>query len=76
MTLNAVDPFDGSNDLDVFLKLGAPPSPTDFDLSSTNAGVFEAIESISPAAGTWHVLVETFAGVNVGFQLTATTFEP
>ncbi len=74
VTLNGVDA--GVNDLDLYVKLGAPPSTTDFDVRSAAVGVFEAIEVTEPAAGTWHVLVHTYAGSNVPFQLTITTFQP
>jgi hypothetical protein len=74
VTLNGVEA--GANDIDLYLKLGSPPSPTDFDARSDAAGVFEAIELAQPAAGTWHALVHTYAGGSVPFQLTITTLEP
>jgi hypothetical protein len=77
VTLNAIDPAAGApNDLDLYLKRGAPPTSADFDFSSTLGGVFEAIEVMTPSAGTWHVLVDTVAGSNVPLQLTITTFQP
>lgn len=74
VTLNGVDA--SSNDLDLYLKLGSPPTTSDFDLASARAGVFEDLEVLSPTAGTWHVLVDEFAGSAVEFQLTATVYQP
>jgi len=74
VTLNGVDEL--PNDLDVYLKLGAPATTFDFDARSVNEGMFEGIEIDAPAAGTWHLLVHTFAGAEVPFQLTVTSFMP
>ncbi|MFQ5668196.1 MAG: trypsin-like serine protease [Candidatus Binatia bacterium] len=74
VTVNAVDA--AGNDVDLFIKQGAPPTSQDFDFRSTNSGVLEAIKVGSPAAGTWHALVQTVAGTKVPFQLTVTTFQP
>ncbi len=74
VTLNGID--GGSNDIDLYVKLGAPPSTTDFDFSSTSGGVFESVVVTAPTAGTWHVLVDDFSGTGVDFQLTMTTFSP
>jgi hypothetical protein len=74
VTLNGVEA--GANDIDLYIRLGTPPSPTDFDARSSASGVFEAIEMTQPAAGTWHVLVHTFSGRSVPFQLTITTLQP
>jgi trypsin len=74
VTLNGIDEL--PNDLDLYAKLGAPATTFDFDARSINAGVFESIEIDSPTAGTWHVLVDTFAGDEVPFQLTITALMP
>ena len=77
VTLNGEDPVFGSpNDLDIYLKLGAPASRTSFDFRSIAGGVFESITVTDPTPGTWHVLVDPFAGTDVPFQLTITTFQP
>jgi trypsin len=74
VTLNGVD--EPPNDLDLYVKLGAPPTTFDFDARSINSGVFETVEIEAPVAGTWHVLVDTFAGDEVPFQLTITALMP
>ncbi len=74
VTLNGID--DPASDLDLYVKLGAPPTPTDFDLASTGSGVFEFVEQLSPAAGTWYVLIDEVAGTAVEYQATATVFQP
>lgn len=74
VTLNGVDEV--PNDLDIYVKLGAAPTTADFDARSVKEGMFEGLEIDSPAAGTWHVLVDTFAGDEVPFQLTITALMP
>jgi len=74
VTLNGAD--DGVNDVDLYLRFGAPATTTVFDFRSINDGVFDAVEVASPAAGTWHVLVHDFVGTDPDFQLTATKFQP
>lgn len=74
VTLNGHD--DGVNDVDLYVRAGAPPTTSVFDARSINAGMFDAIEVISPVAGTWHVLAHDFAGTSPAYQVTATTFQP
>lgn len=74
VTLNGAD--DGVNDVDLYLRFGAPATTTVFDFRSINDGVFDAVEVASPAAGTWHVLIHDFAGTDPEFQVTATKFQP
>jgi len=74
VTLNGID--GGSNDIDLYVKLGAPPTTVDFDFASTSGGVFEGVVVAAPTAGTWHVLVNEFSGSGVDFQVTMTTFSP
>jgi len=66
----------GSNDIDLYLKLGSAPTTSVFDLRSINGGVFDDIEVVAPAAGEWFVLVDEYSGSNVQFQLTITQFSP
>jgi hypothetical protein len=74
VTVNGVD--DGINDVDLYVRFGAPPTTTTFDASSTYGGVFDAVEIVSPSAGTWHVLVDDVVASEPDFQLTMTTFQP
>ena len=75
VTLNGKD--NGSNDLDLYVRGGAPASTTTFDESSENGGMFESIEIASPAAGTWHAHISRYAGEKlISYQLTATAFQP
>ena len=63
------------NDIDLYLKQGAPPTTVVFDSKSDNAGVYESIDLPTPTAGTWYGLVQPFGGTNVPFQLTITSFQ-
>ncbi|TMA54850.1 MAG: trypsin-like serine protease [Deltaproteobacteria bacterium] len=72
-TLNGIDA--GVNDIDLYLKQGAPPTTVVFDSKSDNAGVYESIDLPTPTAGTWYALVQPFGGTNVPFQLTITSFQ-
>jgi hypothetical protein len=74
VTVNGVDA--AGNDVDVFVKFGALPTPSDFDFDSINGGVFDGVEVISPAAGQWFVLIDEFSGSNIPIQLTIATFAP
>jgi hypothetical protein len=75
VTLNGKDA--GSNDLDLFVRAGAPATSTSYDERSDNGGVFEGIEIVSPASGTWHVHIERYSGQTlIPYQLTATSFQP
>jgi len=65
------------NDLDLYVRAGGPATPTTYDHASQNAGMWETIEVVSPAAGTWHMHVDLFSGApSITYQVTATTFEP
>ncbi|MEN8259408.1 MAG: trypsin-like serine protease [Pseudomonadota bacterium] len=77
VTLNAFDPAAAflQNDLDIFLKRGAKPTLVDFNHSSENIGVYEAIEVSSPQSGMWHVLVSNTRGMFIPYQVTVTQFQ-
>jgi hypothetical protein len=68
--MNAVD--DGSN-FDLYVKHGAPPTPTSFDCARTGSTQFGVCDLGAPAAGTWHVLVRRVGGSGA-YQLATTTF--
>jgi hypothetical protein len=75
VTLNGKD--SGSNDLDLYVRAGAPATTVLYDDHSENGGVFEGVEIASPAAGTWHVHIDQYAGETlIPYQLTATSFQP
>jgi len=75
LTLNGRDA--GTNDLDLYVRLGADPTTSVFDAASENGGMFEEIEVAAPAAGAWHVLVARYAGdAAIPFQFSATVFKP
>lgn len=73
VTVNGAD--DGINDVDLYVRFDAPPTTTTFDSSSVYGGVFDAVEVVSPAAGTWHVLAHDYSGTDPDFQLTITVFQ-
>jgi hypothetical protein len=75
VTLNGED--SGSNDLDLYVRAGAPATTVLYDDHSENGGVFEGVEIASPAAGTWHVHLDVYSGETlIPYQLTATSFQP
>jgi Trypsin len=69
VALNA-QPKAGASDFDLYLKLGSPPTPSDFDCAVADATQFGACEMPAPAAGSWHVRVERVAG-DAEYQVTA-----
>lgn len=74
VTLNAIDKFAEFNDLDIVVKRGSAPTPTDFDFISQNFGVYEAVEVVSPGTDQYFVRVFKTAGEFVPYQLTITKF--
>ncbi len=73
-TVNGIDA--GANDVDLYLRQGAPPTTALYDAKSSNSGMYEGIDLASPSPGTWYVLVQAYSGANLPFQLTITTFGP
>ncbi len=77
VAVNGEDPASGTpNDLDLYLRHGAPASPQEFDAVSSQGGVFEAIVIPLPLAGTWYAHVDEAAGRRVGAQVTITRLRP
>jgi len=75
VTLNGKD--SGLNDFDLYIRAGAPATTAVYDDRSDNGGMFEETEIASPAAGTWHVHLDHFAGdTRIPYQLTATVLQP
>jgi hypothetical protein len=60
VAMNAHD--DGIADFDLYVKQGAPPTPTSFDCARTGSGQFASCEFDVPAEGPWHVLVQRLTG--------------
>ena len=60
VVLNAESP-EPSWDFDLYVKAGAPPTPSDFDCAFAEPGQFGGCEFPDPAAGPWHVLVTQVA---------------
>lgn len=73
-TVNGIE--EGGNDLDLFVRFGAPATASVYDASSVNGGVFDGLEITSPAAGTWHLFVDEFSGHDIAAQITVTIFSP
>lgn len=71
VAMNASDP--GGNDFDLYVKQASPPTTLDFDCAASGGGQFGFCEFVTPAAGTWHVLINRFAGAGM-YQVTATSF--
>lgn len=75
VTLNGRD--SGTNDLDLYVRAGAPATLADHEAKSENGGMFEALEVAAPASGTWYAHVRRYAGDNlIPYQVTATAFQP
>lgn len=71
VALNGESPF--TNDLGLYLRAGAPPSPAAHDCAGEASGGLQFCEVASPEPGTWHVLARRVAG-DAAFQVTATLF--
>lgn len=71
VAMNAHD--DGIANFNLYVKQGSAPTTTSFDCARTGAGQFGFCEFASPAAGTWHVLVQRVTGTG-SYQVTASAF--
>jgi hypothetical protein len=69
-TLNGVD--DPGSDLDLYVQLGAPPSPASFDCASTFTGSFEWCELADPAPGSGFLMVRRALGTTRSYQARVT----
>lgn len=70
VSMNAVD--DGS-DFDLYVRAGSPPTTATYDCRQFGANQYAFCEFAAPAPGTWHVLVDRFAGGGI-YQVTVTEF--
>jgi hypothetical protein len=71
VTMNASQA--GSNDFDLYVKYGSPPTTSDYDCRAFGANQWGSCEFPFPSQGTWHVLVNHFAGGGT-YQSTATVY--
>lgn len=69
VSMNALDA--GVRDFDLYVKAGAPPTPSDFDCAAEEDGQYGFCEIAQPPAGTWYVAVRRVAGAGA-YQATAT----
>jgi len=63
----------GTNDFDLYVRAGAPPTRDVYDCRDFRARPFAFCEFDAPAAGRWHVLVDRFKGQGT-VQVIATAF--
>jgi hypothetical protein len=70
VSLNSADWFDNSNAL--YLRHGAPASPSAFDCKSDALSGQQFCSVLSPAPGTWSILARHLSGPGGRFQVTAT----
>ncbi len=58
----------GSGDVDLYVKLGAPPTTSSYDHRPFLNGNAESVSVAAPSPGTWHILVRgyrAFSGVSI-----------
>lgn len=63
-----------TNDFDLYLRRGAPPTDDEYDCVDDSDGTFGACVIELPQAGTWYALVARIEGAGA-VQVTATSFE-
>lgn len=71
VAMNAVD--DGVSDFDLYVRAGSAPTLDTYDCRRAGPNQFGFCEFNAPASGTWHVLVNRYAGSGT-YQLTITQF--
>jgi hypothetical protein len=64
------------NDLDLYVKFGAPASSGDFDCGPQLENSMEICEFPDPMPGTWHINVDVFAGGPAEYQVTSVQLPP
>lgn len=75
VTLNGLE--GSTHDLDLFLRAGSPATDVMHDAASVGQSMFEGLEVISPAPGTWWAHVDRVSGpTRIPYQLTITRFGP
>ena len=63
----------GGNNFDLYVKYGTPPTTSDYDCKADGTSQYGACDVVTPAVGTWWILVRRSAGSGQ-YQVTATTF--
>ena len=71
VAMNAVD--DGLSDFDLYVKFGSAPTSSLYDCGRFGSNQFAVCEFPTPAAGTWHALVQRYSGAGT-YQLTVTEY--
>ena len=71
VAMNAVD--DGVSDFDLYVKAGSAPTTSVYDCARFGPNQYGVCEIAAPASGTWHVLVNRYAGAGT-YQLTVSEF--
>jgi hypothetical protein len=61
----------GTGDVDLYLKFGTAPTPTDIDYYSEEFGNEEVITVSNPSAGFWYLMAYGYTAYS-GVTLTAT----
>ena len=70
----ALNGDDGTaNDFDLYVRRGAAPTLNQYDCRPFDVGNFEYCEFLAPQAGTYHILVDPFAGTGTA-QVTVSLF--
>lgn len=64
----------GSNDYNLYLKQGTPPTTTSFDCKSDGRGTLAFCDVANPAPGPWYALVNGIAGPGGAYQLVTTAY--
>jgi hypothetical protein len=67
------DNFD-SNDYNLYVKQGSPPTTTSFDCKSDGQGTLAFCDLQNPAAGPWYALVNGVSGPGGIYQLISTLY--
>jgi hypothetical protein len=62
------------NDFNLYVKRGSPPTTSSFDCKSDGPGTLELCDIPSPAADTWHVLIDGELGLGGPYELVTTLF--
>jgi hypothetical protein len=75
VTMNGTSRTTNPVDVSLYVRAGAPPTPSVFDCAGVATGNFAACEFDQPQAGTWYALAVRVAGT-VAYQITATEFAP
>lgn len=62
----------GTGDVDMYVRYGAVPTPSNWDCRPFEAGNAETCTFANPAAGTWFIMLETWDPYSVSLRATVT----